>query len=64
MEVQVKIRYNSQAVEGRLSCLDESHIRIDFAEAQKSVTPGQSAVFYKDDVVLGGAIIDQPIELF
>ena len=32
---------------------------IDFAEDQFSVTPGQAAVFYKGDYVLGGGIISK-----
>ena len=36
-------------------------VKVEFAAPQKSVTPGQSAVFYRGDVVLGGAVIDAPI---
>jgi tRNA-specific 2-thiouridylase len=34
-------------------------VTVDFAEPQASVTPGQSVVFYKDDVVLGGGILSE-----
>ncbi len=61
LEVTVRIRYNQKEVKAYLTCLDESHVKIEFAEPQKSVTPGQSVVFYDGDVVLGGAIIDEPI---
>ena len=60
-KVNVRIRYNSPEVQGILTYLGEDQIRIDFADPQKSVTPGQSVVCYHDDVVLCGAIIDQPI---
>ncbi|MDR2427262.1 MAG: tRNA 2-thiouridine(34) synthase MnmA [Endomicrobium sp.] len=38
-----------------------SNVRIDFKEPQMSVTSGQSVVFYQDDIVLGGGIIDNGI---
>jgi tRNA-specific 2-thiouridylase len=56
-----RIRYNSPEVKGYLTAIDDKHVRIEFETPQKSVTPGQSVVFYKDDIVLGGAIIDEPI---
>jgi len=61
IEVSARIRYNAPEVKGYLTHLNEGKIRIQFAEPQKSVTPGQSVVFYHDDVVLGGAIIEKPI---
>jgi len=61
IEVSARIRYNAPEVKGYLTHLDKDKIRIKFAEPQKSVTPGQSVVFYHDDVVLGGAIIEGPI---
>lgn len=61
IEVNVRIRYNSLEVKGYLTALEGGRVRVEFKEPQKSVTPGQSVVFYNDDVVLGGAIIDQPI---
>jgi len=61
LEVTARIRYNQTEVKAYLTCLDEGHVKIEFAAPQKSVTPGQSVVFYDGDVVLGGAIIDEPI---
>jgi tRNA-specific 2-thiouridylase len=34
-------------------------IQVEFDEPQKSITPGQSIVFYDEDVVLGGGIIEK-----
>jgi len=62
LEVSMRIRYNSQEVLGRLEHLGDGTIQVIFNEPQKSVTPGQSVVFYDGDVVLGGAIIKQPIK--
>ena len=61
IEVMGRIRYNSPEVQAQLTVLDQAHVRLEFAQPQKSVTPGQSVVFYRDDVVLGGAIIDQSL---
>ena len=36
---------------------DDNTIRIVFDEPQRAVTPGQSAVFYVGDIVLGGGKI-------
>ena len=62
-EVKVRIRYNTPEVKGYLTRLSKERVSVEFMEPQKSVTPGQSVVFYHDDVVLGGAIIDESIPL-
>jgi len=61
MELNVRIRYNAPEVKGTLHYLSDGRVRVDFPEPQKSVTPGQSVVFYNGDVVLAGAIIDKAI---
>ncbi len=63
MEVGARIRYNAQETAAHLTYLGDGKVLVEFAEPQKSVTPGQSAVFYKGDVVLGGAVIDEAIQL-
>ncbi len=64
IEVSVRIRYNAPEIKGRLTNLGEGRVRVDFFEPQKSVTPGQSVVFYDGDVVLAGATIDEPVHAF
>jgi tRNA-specific 2-thiouridylase len=40
---------------------DEEHIAVRFKEPQSAVTPGQSIVFYRGDVLIGGALIESAI---
>ena len=57
IEVSARIRYNSPEVKAYLTPVDKDTVRVEFAEPQKSVTPGQSVVFYDGDVVLGGLLL-------
>lgn len=57
MLVSVKTRYRSKEVNAYIEEKD-GYIIVNFIEPQKGVTPGQSAVFYIDDIVLGGGIIE------
>ncbi len=59
--VGVQIRYNAEEVDGRVTLAKNQRVRVEFAEPQKSVTPGQSVVFYDKDVVLGGGIIEEAV---
>ncbi len=58
LEVKVKIRYRAKPVEAILYPEKENKAKIIFSEKQKAVTPGQSAVLYRDDEVVGGGIIE------
>tara|TARA_A100001037_G_scaffold49189_1_gene41036 strand:- start:4075 stop:5160 length:1086 start_codon:yes stop_codon:yes gene_type:complete len=53
------IRYNHSGVDSEIQFLDKKTIKIKFKSPQFAVTPGQSAVFYKDDLLLGGGIISK-----
>lgn len=58
VKAKVKIRYNDDGNPATLEQIDNDHIRVKFDEPQKSITPGQSAVFYSGDDLLGGGIIE------
>ncbi|MBF0569986.1 MAG: tRNA 2-thiouridine(34) synthase MnmA [Candidatus Omnitrophica bacterium] len=61
IEVGIKIRYNHGDISGSACLAEPGRIRILFREPQAAVTPGQSVVLYDGDVVLGGALIDEPL---
>ena len=56
----VKIRYQSTETPCSIKMLKNS-ARVIFDEPHESVCPGQSAVFYKGDIVLGGGTISKKI---
>ena len=53
-----KIRYAHQPASAIISPLSDDRVEVIFDEPQSAITPGQAAVFYADDVVLGGGWID------
>ncbi|MFK7976807.1 MAG: tRNA 2-thiouridine(34) synthase MnmA [Halioglobus sp.] len=55
-----KIRYR-QADQGCLLERTSTGYQVTFDTPQRAVTPGQSAVFYTDDVCLGGGVIEQAV---
>ena len=58
MEATTKIRYKDQGTISNLYT-DEKGIRVQFYGEAKGVAPGQSAVFYEGDDVIGGGIIQR-----
>ena len=57
MDVEVKTRYSSKVAKARIIENTDKTIKVIFEEPQRAITPGQSAVFYIDDIVLGGGKI-------
>jgi len=53
----VKIRHKHEAAPATIELLPDNRARIVFDSPQRAVTPGQAAVFYNGDVVLGGGWI-------
>jgi tRNA-specific 2-thiouridylase len=56
----VKIRYRAPEVPAIVTPLPDRRIRVEFDTPQRAVTPGQAAVVYRDDEVLGGGTIERP----
>jgi tRNA-specific 2-thiouridylase len=56
-EAMVKIRYSHPGTPATVTPLENDRARIRLREAQRAVTPGQAAVIYEGDVVLGGGWI-------
>lgn len=55
----VKIRYKDKGSMARIQQLNTNEIKVIFDEPKKAITPGQSAVFYDGDDLLGGGIIQK-----
>lgn len=58
MKVQAKIRYSARPAEAIISPLENGRVKVSFADKQRAITKGQSVVFYNDDIVVGGGIIE------
>ncbi|MGA8231403.1 MAG: tRNA 2-thiouridine(34) synthase MnmA [Candidatus Acidiferrales bacterium] len=56
-EAEVKIRHRHDPAQATITPQGETAAQIVFREPQRAVTPGQAAVFYSNDVVLGGGWI-------
>ncbi len=57
-DVLVKIRYGHRGTRCKVD-LKINNTEVIFDEPQEAVTPGQSAVFYDDNIVLGGGVIEE-----
>jgi tRNA-uridine 2-sulfurtransferase len=58
LECTVKTRYRQSDLECRVQ-LSAEPVRVELRCAARAVTPGQYAVFYRDEVCLGGAVISE-----
>jgi len=56
-EVGVQIRHRARAADARVVRRDATSLEVEFASEQRAVAPGQSAVVFRGDVVLGGGRI-------
>lgn len=58
LEVSVQTRYRSREARAVLKPLGEDRVEVTFLTPQRAPTPGQAAVFYQDDLLLGGGVIE------
>jgi len=63
IQAEVQVRYRSAAVPATIIPLESSEgnaarVKVIFDEPQFSITPGQAAVWYRDDLLLGGGLIE------
>lgn len=58
MEVEAKIRYSAKPAKATISPMENGRVKVSFEDKQRAITKGQSVVFYKDDLVVGGGIIE------
>jgi len=58
---RVRIRNRHRPADALLSPVGGTDVKIRFREPQRAVTPGQAAVFYDGDLVLGGGTIRRPV---
>ena len=57
LKVSVKTRYSSKEEKADIEMLDNGLIKVKFEQKVARITPGQAAVFYDDDIVIGGGPI-------
>lgn len=56
-ELGVRIRHGAPIVDARVREVTDESFDLELLAPQSAVTPGQSAVLYRDDVVVGGGVI-------
>jgi len=62
LRVAAKIRYGHKKADAVVEKAGDNRLRLSFNKPQEAPTPGQAAVFYKNDAVLGGGWIDSVLE--
>ncbi|MCP6651893.1 tRNA 2-thiouridine(34) synthase MnmA, partial [Klebsiella pneumoniae] len=62
LAVEAKIRYSGSPAQAMVTPLGNGQVQVKFATPQRAITPGQSVVFYHDDIVIGGGIIIKTVK--
>jgi tRNA-specific 2-thiouridylase len=58
VQASVRIRYRANEAPATITPIDTGRVRVEFEEAQPAISPGQAAVFYDGDAVVGGGWIE------
>lgn len=56
-DYEVKIRYSHKGAQARIKKMDDGQIQVQFYQKQRAITPGQAAVFYENNRLIGGGWI-------
>lgn len=59
LRVKAKVRYSAKPAEASIIPIGENTVKVVFKDKQRAITKGQSVVFYLEDYVIGGGIIDR-----
>ncbi len=59
IEVSAKIRYNHPGTPATVTPTGNGSVKVKLHSAQRAITPGQAAVFYQNDLVVGGGWIER-----
>ena len=63
LAVSAKIRHSQKEVSATVYPEDNGFARVEFAEPQRAVTPGQAVVLYQGDMVVGGGTITEAFNI-
>jgi tRNA-specific 2-thiouridylase len=62
MDSHIQIRYKHVAQKGTICPLTNGEVMVKFDKSERAITPGQSAVFFSGEMVLGGGVIDRVVD--
>jgi tRNA-specific 2-thiouridylase len=60
--LMVKLRYRAENVPAIVNKTESGGLEVTLERSERAITPGQSAVFYRDSEVLGGAVVHKVID--